>query len=63
MGIKCLRNLFGEWVVSDESIAELQAKSEQAQLFETELTPEEKRVRKLAVQHRAEGGKELFPEE
>ena len=60
MPIKTERNLFGEEVISEEFQAELQRKYEQGLLFETELTPEEKRARKLAEQHRTEGGKELF---
>lgn len=60
MEIKLVRNLFGELVVSDESLAELERQKEQGVLFETELTADEKRARKLAEQHRAEGGKELF---
>ena len=60
MEIKMVRNLFGEMVVSDESLAELERQRDQGVLFETELTPEEMRARKLAEQHRTEGGKELF---
>ena len=60
MAIKLVRNLFGELVISDESRDELEKKHEQGVLFETALTPEEKRARTLAEQHRTEGGKELF---
>ena len=56
---KLVRNLLGELVPAEpdsEKIAEL----EQKQLFENEVTPEVKLARKLAQQHREEGGKELF---
>jgi hypothetical protein len=60
MPIKTERNLFGEEVISEESQAELKRRYEQGLLFETELTEDQKRARKLAEQHRMEGGKEMF---
>lgn len=57
---KMVRNLLGKWVVSDESLEDLSRKGEQGMLFETELSPEERRARKLAEDHKAEGGQELF---
>lgn len=57
---KMARNLLGEWVVSDESLEDLSRKGEQGMLFETELSSEERRARKLVEDHKAEGGQELF---
>lgn len=61
--IKLVKNLFGELVVSDESLAGLKRQSVQSDLFDNTLSESEKRARKLAHQHREEGGQELFGEE
>ena len=58
---KLIPNLLGE-LVPDESEAVVERHVEQGELFENELTPELKLARKLAKQHREEGGKVLFDE-
>lgn len=60
--VKFVKNLLGELVISDESLAALKRKSVQFDLFDNTLSEEEKRARRLAQQHREEGGKELFGE-
>ena len=60
MEIEMDDNLFGERVVSDRARARLKKRHEQGKLFETDLTPEERKARQLAEQHKAEGGKDLF---
>ena len=58
--IRMVRNLLGQLVPSDASRAELARKSEQQDLFDHTLTDDERRARKLARQHRDEGGLDLF---
>jgi len=61
MSKRLVLNLFGEWVPEEP---EAPAKPmEQGTLFENDVPPDLARERKLAKQHRQEGGKELFPEE
>lgn len=58
--IRMVKNLLGQLVPSDSSLAALAKKSEQMDLFDHTLTEEERRARKSARQHRDEGGQDLF---
>ena len=59
MSRRLILNLFGEWVPEQPQLA---AKPmEQGTLFDNDVPPDLARERKLAEQHRQEGGRELFP--
>ena len=62
MAKRMVLNLFGEWVPEEEPAAPAKP-MEQGTLFDNDVPPDLARERKLAEQHRQEGGKELFPEE
>lgn len=61
MSKRLILNLLGEWVTAEPE-AEESSQVEQGTLFDNDLPPDLERERKLAAQHRQEGGKELFPE-
>ena len=61
MAKRLVLNLFGEWVPEEESQAPSKP-MEQGTLFDNDIPPDLARERKLAEQHRQEGGKELLPE-
>ena len=58
---KVVLNLFGELVPAEEPVPA--SPVEQGLLFETELTEEEKRARKVAERYYAQGGVDLFPKD
>ena len=61
--IRMVKNLLGQVVVSDRSLARLKRKTVQYELFDNTLSDDLKRARRLAQQHHEEGGKELFQDE
>lgn len=59
-GVRQEKDLLGRAVHNESDVAALGKKTEQSELFSTELSAEEARGRKLAQQHQEAGGGELF---